>query len=393
MEQNCPACGAQPLNIFYSLDRIPVHSVRMLWSRDDARNIPVGKLSLAHCPSCGFISNIAFNPDLQDYSAEYESTQAYSPTFNSFANRLARQLVDRYDLHNKKVIEIGCGQGEFISLLCEIGNNTGIGYDPAFDPSRSLLKNPKSVQIIPDYYSEKYSDIPADFVCCKMTLEHIPQVHQFINTVRRSIGDQPDTTVFFQVPDVARVLKETAFWDIYYEHCSYFSLGSLARLFRSQGFDVRDLWRDYDDQYIMIDARPASHPTSPDLPQEDDLDAIEQLVRDFSEKLPLSLAQWKNTIQETVQKNQKVVLWGSGSKGVAFLTTLDLCDEIQYTVDINPNKHGTYMAGTGQQIVSPEFLRDYRPDLVILMNPIYYQEIHQHLSQMGLTPRIISVGA
>jgi hypothetical protein len=86
------------------------------------------------------------------------------------------------------------------------------------------------------------------------------------------------------------------------------------------------------------------------------------------------------------------VLWGGGSKGVAFLTTLGLSlDDVAYAVDINPNKTGTYMAGTGQEIVAPDFLKSYRPDVVIIMNPVYLQEITQNLAGMGLTPEIMTV--
>ena len=46
------------------------------------------------------------------------------------------------------------------------------------------------------------------------------------------IGDR-GTTVLFELPDVACVLEDVRFWDLYYEHCSYFSLGSMARLFRA----------------------------------------------------------------------------------------------------------------------------------------------------------------
>jgi hypothetical protein len=62
-----------------------------------------------------------------------------------------------------------------------------------------------------------------------MTLEHIAPTGDFVGAVRRAVGDDPQTVVFFQVPDVIRILKEQAFWDIYYEHCNYFSAGSLAR--------------------------------------------------------------------------------------------------------------------------------------------------------------------
>ena len=69
---------------------------------------------------------------------------------------------------------------------------------------------------------------------------------------------------------------------------------------------------------------------------------------------------------------------------MAFLTTLNVRDEIAYAVDINPHKHGTFMAGTGQEIVAPEFLREYRPDMVIVMNSIYCAEIRRELDRMGV---------
>jgi hypothetical protein len=392
MNKRCPACGADPMTLFYSVDRVPVHSVLLLRSREEAVSFPQGEIHLCHCPSCGFISNLSFNPALQDYSAEYESTQAYSATFNAFSRRLAQQLVDRYDLRGKKVIEIGCGQGEFLSQICEIGQNRGLGFDPAYDPSRPGVSAEGDVQVIADYYSQKYTAEGADFILCKMTLEHIRDVAEFVDVVRESIGSQPDTTVFFQVPDMQRIFKETAFWDIYYEHCSYFSMGSLARLFRAHRYEVRDLWRDYDDQYLMIDAVPVEQNTTAHLPQEDDLSSIAQMAQAFAQNATSAISGYKQRIQESAAQSKKVVLWGSGSKGVAFLTTLGICDEIEYTVDINPNKENTYMAGTGQQVVLPSFLEGYKPDLVILMNPVYQQEVQADLASRGLFPEILPVG-
>ena len=119
------------------------------------------------------------------------------------------------------------------------------------------------MEFVADFYGEKYAHVQGDFVCCKMTLEHIPDTANFVRTVRRSVGDRYDTVVFFQVPDMSRVLRDLAFWDIYYEHCSYFSAESLSLLFREQGFDVLDVWTDYDDQYLMITAKPSRRPLLP----------------------------------------------------------------------------------------------------------------------------------
>ena len=63
--------------------------------------------------------------------------------------------------------------------------------------------------------------------------------------------------MFFEVPDTDRVLGEGAFWDIYYEHCSYFTPGSMARAFRAAGFAITRLERDYGDQYLLLEADPA----------------------------------------------------------------------------------------------------------------------------------------
>ena len=73
------------------------------------------------------------------------------------------------------------------------------------------------------------------------------------------------------------------------------------------------------------------------------------------------------------------------------ITPLNVRDEIEYVVDINPYKTGTYIAGTGQEIVAPDFLQGYRPDVVILMNPVYREEIRQDLNEMGLAPEILDV--
>ncbi len=196
------------------------------------------------------------------YSPKCEETQGFSATFQAFHQRLTEDLIDRCDVRNKTVLEIGCGKGEFVSMLCDMGGNRGVGFDPAFVPQRRPEKGGDAVKFIQDFYSEKYTGFTADFVACKMTLEHIPDTLRFVSMVRRAIGNNLYTTVFFQVPDMKRVIADVAFWDIYHEHCSYFNAGSLRNLFVMAGFDVIDVWSDYDDQYLMITARPAKESLS-----------------------------------------------------------------------------------------------------------------------------------
>ncbi|HVN56635.1 MAG TPA: class I SAM-dependent methyltransferase [Anaerolineaceae bacterium] len=387
----CLSCGSTNLKPFYELVGVPVQSVQLIYDRVRALQFPKGDILLTFCQECGFIFNRLFDPALENYAIQYESTQAYSSTFNAFASRLANQLIGAYHLQNKKIVEIGCGQGEFLSLMCELGENEGVGIDPAYVEGRLKTPVPERLTFFPDYYSEKYTNIQADFVCCKMTLEHIQNTRQFLFTIRNTLEGQPDAVVFFQIPNVRHILTNIAFWDVYYEHCSYFSQGSLARLFRRAGFDVIDLWTDYADQYLMITAMPGDGYRTPFLSQEDDLAKAAAEVDQFAEAAPQKVQEWRSRIRSLREQARKIVLWGSGSKGVAFLTTLGLFDEIEYTVDINPLKEGTYMAGTGQKVVCPDFLKMYRPDYVAVMNPIYEVEVRHQLNELGLSPELIAV--
>jgi SAM-dependent methyltransferase len=377
--------------IFHEVRHVPAHSVLLLPTREEALHYPKGNITLGLCHTCGFIGNTSFDPRLNQYDGEYEATQGFSFRFNHFHRRLAEHLIDRFHLREKTVVEIGSGQGEFLHLLSEMGNCKGVGFDPAFSTRRGGQTDNPHVQIIKDFYSERYTSVHGDLFCCKMTLEHIPDVRTFLMLVRRSIGNRRNTPVFFQVPNASYVLAEGAFWDIYYEHCSYFTPGSLTRLFQSCDFNVTDLWTDYNDQYTMIVAYPGAGVQPEHLAAAETISDVVRLTEQFVATYPGRLQPWQALIEQIRRDRLRAVIWGGGSKGVTFLNTLGIIDEITCAVDINPHKQGTFIAGSGQEIVAPDFLRTYRPDLVIVMNPIYQEEIGRELAQMGVSAQLVTV--
>jgi SAM-dependent methyltransferase len=388
----CQNCGAASTSPFYEVRDIPVHSTLLIDSQQQAVDYPRGDLELGFCRSCGFIANRLFDPTMHEYSPSCEESQAFSPTFNAFARRLAERWVERYGIRNKTIVEIGCGKGDFLMLICEAGNNHGIGIDPSSQPQRIPPEFRERVRFIQELYGQQHAAVEADVVLCRHTLEHISQTREFVQTIRRVIGDRKDVLVLFELPDVVRVLRESAFWDVYYEHCSYFSPGSLARVFRESGFDVVELERDYGDQYLLLAARPADAPTAPRLPLENDLAMLEHDVERFTAKVPAVLEYWRRQVLDRSERGERVMLWGALSKAVSFLTTLGFGrGTIDYVVDINTYRHGKFMPGTGQEIVSPAFLSEYQPELVIAMNPIYLAEIRKDLDQHSRASQLVAV--
>lgn len=385
----CPSCSASDIRLFYEVAGAPVHSVLQMNTAKIAREFPKRNITLGLCLNCGVISNTEFDASLHSYSRDYEETQGYSGTFREFNERLARDIVEGYGIKRKTVIEIGCGKGEFLSLLCRIGNNKGIGIDPAFVAERNPALD-CDVTFVADFYSEEFAALQADAIVCKMTLEHIYDTFEFVSLVRRSIGCRRQTLVFFQVPNTDYVLSETAFQDVYYEHCSYFNPVSLSGLFSRCGFHVLEVRHEYDNQYLTLAARPAAE-LSGEVVDSGAVAQLERLTAQFSSRSARAIRSWRQKVQEAASAGKRVAIWGSGSKGVAFLTALRADDAIRYAVDINPHRQGTYMAGSGHPIISPAELAENGVDLVIAMNGIYTAEIQRSMDELGIKAALLAL--
>ena len=387
----CPSCSAAVTRALYRAPSIPIHSCILLDTAEEARAFPRRDLELAYCDACGFVFNHIFDEEIMGYSTNFEESQHFSGTFNAFARRLAAEAAEKCAIAGRHVLEIGCGKGEFLREFCSAGGATGLGIDPGYRADEGRSTSSDKVRFITDFFSEKYQHLEADVIVCRHTLEHISSVATFVRSIRKMVGGRDDTRVFFETPDAKRVLAEGAFWDIYYEHCSYFSPGTHARLFRQEGFDVTELSLLYDGQYIIQYAKPELRRSAPHLILENDLAEMHRLAAEFPAKVRMVQERWRKRVRSAWEEGRRVVLWGGGSKGVSFLTTLGLTEEVALAVDINPYKQGKFMPGTGHPVVAPEALREQPPDLVIVMNPIYVGEITSSLRALGLEPEITAL--
>jgi SAM-dependent methyltransferase len=369
---DCPACGAGGAEVFYEQRGVPVQSVALLRTADEARTFPRGDLELAWCRTCGFVFNRAFDPTLQDYSRPSEESQAFSPRFRTFSRELAAGLVERYDVRGKDVLEAGCGRGDFLVEICELGGNRGVGVDPSWEPGR--LEYPPSVEFVRAEFDENQAEREADLVLCRHTLEHIADVRRFVSLLRRPAQARGGVVVI-EVPDVRRVLGETAFWDVYYEHCSYFTAESLVALATRCSL-AGTARREFDGQYLVLEARPARRIT-PIVGE-----PIETAVEHFALEAPRAIERWRGRL------GGRVALWGGSSKAVAFLSAVGADAAV---VDINPYRQGAFLPGVARRVLAPEELRADPPDLIVAMNPVYVGEIRASLAELGLTPELVAL--
>ncbi len=387
----CPVCLAPETHPFFEMASVPVYCNRLWPTREKALQCAKGDIQLVFCRFCGFIGNRAFEPERMDYDENYENSLHFSPRFQDYAEALATHLIARYDLHGKNIIEIGCGKGEFLAMLCKLGGNRGVGFDRSYVTGRMSTEVGRGIQFIQDFYSELYAGYPCDLICCRHTLEHIHDPAAFLAMIRRNLDRRPGTAVFFEVPHALFTLRDMGIWDIIYEHCSYFCPESLARLFTRCGFHVREVREVYEGQFLCIEALPGNGGAGLPPASRKDLERMARDVTAFGENYRRKVEIWRRALEQFRQTRQRAVIWGAGSKGVTFLNTFPGQEVLEYAVDVNPHKQGLYVPGTGQKIVPPEFLRDYRPDAVLVMNPIYRDEITRQIAGLGLKTELIPV--
>lgn len=374
-------CGTVATSAFLELDGVPAVSNRLYASAEQARAAARSKIELAACPECGHVFNRAFESTSVRYREGYENALHFSEHFGSYADGLAADLVRRYDLHGKTIVEIGCGDGDFLHRLCVAGNNRGTGFDAALGSERR--DGPVTLLAAP--FSAARVGAAVDFVICRHALEHDPAPGALVREVAACLGARRGAGFYFEVPNGDWIFSTTSGWDVIHEHVSYFTAKSLRRLFDDVGLPVTQLHSAFGDQYLGIEGEVGSPPGEPS----EAATAVAAYGR-FSREFQREVAVWRERTSTWTVAGERAVLWGAGSKGITFLNLVDPSHAIAAAVDVNPRKQGRYLPVTGHPVVAPEDLADAPPRRVIVLNLLYAEEIGNQIESLGLDAAIVT---
>lgn len=384
----CPICRSTRRITLDRRSRIPVLMHNLFDDRDSARGCPVGDVDLVRCLECGFAWNAAFDSDRMVYGPDYDNCQSHSPAFRAHVDDCAGAVVAaRPELTAPHVVEVGAGQGTFLERIEAIGAarvGALTGFDPAWRGADGA--GPGRARIYRQYFSPAsiaVLETPPDVVVSRHTIEHVPDPLQFLIDIRRSIGDHNGVDLFVETPDIEWIVQHGALEDVFYEHCSLFDAESLALAMEMAGFgDVRVETR-FGEQYLWAHGRSIAAP------------AVGRRARPVSPATidtERSVAGWRQRLQSVSAAGRRTIVWGAGAKGMTFAQIVDpdarLIDAI---VDINPGKQGRFIGASGHAVVAPAALRDLRPDTVVVMNPVYADEIRTTIAQMGLQVSLLTL--
>jgi Methyltransferase domain/C-methyltransferase C-terminal domain len=385
LKSDCPVCGTSSGQLFFEAPAVPVHC-NILWPTEAAARLaPRAELRLALCRGCGLVYNVAFDPGVVTYDASYENSLHHSPRFEEYAGELARELTARFQLAGKLVVEVGCGKGEFLKTLCRTAGSRGIGIDASYDPSIDQSGD-ESVA----FFREPFTTLPSHFapslVLCRHVIEHLPSPAPFVAELAAAARRSSGCTVFVEVPNVLYTLRDLGIWDLIYEHCSYFSGPALAHLCFKAGLRAENVYPAFGGQFLCAEASPTWRLDPPQFREE--LNELDQLVSRFAAEYALKVEYWRRRLAELRASGDRFVVWGAGSKGITFVNTVPGGEAAACLVDLNPRKHGRFVPGTGQQVVGPPALKEVRPSVIVVMNPLYREEIEGRCRELGVDCRV-----
>ena len=382
----CPVCGGTRTAEFLRRDQVPVHQNLVIAGELQARAAPRGTLAMVVCDGCGFVFNRAFDPDQLAYGQDYDNTQSHSIMFDGYLDQLVDQLVNQHGVRGASVVEVGCGKGHFLRKLVLFpgAGNRGFGFDPTYVGPQSDLAGRLLFRRC--FYDASCAEVAADFVVCRHVIEHVPDPLLLLRAVRAALGNSPAARVFFETPCVEWILRHQVLWDFFYEHCSLFSQASLRLAFERCGFVVEQVQHVFGGQYLWLEARLST--PSEALPAVAAKETS-RLAHAYGAGEQLLRRTWLSRL-DALKAGGKLALWGAGAKGVTFANLVDPdCSSFDCVVDINPNKQGCFVPGTGHAIVAPAALAQRNVRNIILMNPNYALENRALLAAAGCDANLI----
>jgi SAM-dependent methyltransferase len=343
-------------------------------SPEEAISAPRGSFVLRTCGNCGFSHNGDFVQDLVVYDDRYDN-HVESGVFAAYYTDLSRLLCERLDLSTGVIYDVGCGDGEFLRVLCAAAPDVvGIGIDPSCTPTTK-----GNVSLIQDTFNSSSIESDAQLVLLRHVLEHLEDPLDFLKTLRQAMSNG---LLFVEVPDFEWILANRAFWDLSYEHCNYFTPQALQFALESADFEIIEQKRSFGNQYQWALCKPTDFPSAPKGNGKVAVAAVGAYAAAEVERIA--------NVRELAEEANGLVLWGMSSKGV-ILTALLPEGLVIGGIDMNLAKQGRFAAATGVQIHSPEWLIDRTGSTVAIMNSNYSEEIGHLLTQIGAEVELVSI--
>lgn len=331
------------------------------------------------CQHCWLVQTEDFAHYADLFSEDYAYFSSFSSSWLKHAEAYVDAMIGRFGLSaSSRVVEVASNDGYLLQYVKARGIPC-YGIEPT--TSTAQAARAKGIEVVESFFGVALAQelagkgLRADLMAANNVLAHVPDINDFVAGFARLLA--PAGVATFEFPHLLRLVEERQFDTIYHEHFSYLSLTAVRRILEHNGlqlFDVEELpthggsLRLYA-QRLDTGLQEAS-PRVAALQERENAAGMNRT--DFYAGFQAKANVVKNDLVafliEAARSGKRVAAYGAAAKGNTLLNYAGVRpDLISYVVDLNPAKQGKCLPGSRIPIVAEDFLKQDRPDFVVIL--------------------------
>ena len=326
------------------------------------------------CPNCTHVWNRSFSYDAIPYANNPNRMFNKGGIWKGHLATTRDLLLARLP-KSPTVVDIGCGEGHFVRGLSETRGGDGrfIGFDPNATPETG-----RGVEFHARYFEplQDMAILAPDAVTIRHVLEHLTDPAALVEQLAwgaAALGKP--VWLFAEMPCIDRVFETGRLADFFYEHPSQFTTQSFRTLMERAG-EVMELAHGYDGEVVYALVRLEV----PALMRE-----RAKAANAFAQQADISRATIREQMDELAVSGMRVAIWGGTGKAAAFIHQFGAdAERFPLVVDSDPDKVGTFVPGTGQEIVFRDALKSAPADVIIIPTQWRAKDIVAEMLREGI---------
>lgn len=361
MNGKCILCGEELKDCsIYMCKDMPAVSQNLPKTITEEACEPID-LDLCQCGKCGLVQF-----DCIPVSYYKDSTRAgeRSKVLVDLRRKQYKHLIESYNLYGKKIIELGAGKGGFLRTLKEMKEYKIKEY--GIENNKEFVEIARDVQGVNVFWgdleneSTEMQGAPYDAFVSFSYPARLVEPNKMFRLIERNLVE--DGVGLVMVPSLEHLMKPGGFFDIARDHIAYYSVDTLRFLFQKNNFDVLEYGEEAK-LYIYMVVRKR---------RKLDMGYYWQDVE------PL-ISRTQTFIFQKREQGKKIAVWCAGHFSFTILSVSGIGGEISYIIDNAEFKKGCFAPGSKVPIVGPEHFKDEPVDVIMILGPIYVDEIVEEI--------------
>jgi 2-polyprenyl-3-methyl-5-hydroxy-6-metoxy-1,4-benzoquinol methylase len=343
------------------------------------------------CESCLLVQLEEFVSG-EDIFTEYAYFSSYSDSWVEHARRYVEMAIERFGLdENSLVMEVASNDGYLLRHVVDHGI-PALGIEPAANVAK-VAQDLGIDTLVRFFGRETARDLVAqgkraDLIAANNVMAHVPDLNDFVAGFEILLSDHGVVTI--EVPHLLRLVEDNQFDTIYHEHFQYFSCLTAQRVLAHHGlelFDVEEL-KSHGGSLRLYAQRESTgtHPVGArviELTERERAMGFDTLEAHLAFTAQVEETKWGllDFLIGKRREGKRIAGYGAPGKGNTLLNYCGIrTDLVDYTVDRNPYKQGSFLPGTHIPILHPDVLAEDRPDYILILPWNLKEEI---VAQLG----------